>query len=118
MASDAFHPISEILAGPERGRPAPDRVIHGTPAFETWSTYESADGRYFTGLWRATPGKWRIFYTEWEYCEMLEGVSTITSAHGKALTFKAGDRFVLEPGFEGTWEVVETTLKRYVIHLP
>jgi len=25
---------------------------------------------------------------------------------------------VLEPGFEGTWEVVETTLKRYVIHLP
>jgi len=31
---------------------------------------------------------------------------------------KAGDCFVLEPGFEGTWEVVETTLKRYVILLP
>jgi uncharacterized cupin superfamily protein len=34
------------------------------------------------------------------------------------MILRAGDRFVLEPGFEGTWEVAETTLKRYVIHLP
>jgi uncharacterized cupin superfamily protein len=118
MALDALHQIDDTSGEPERGAPAPDRVVFGSPTFETWSTYESADGKYFAGLWRATPGRWRIAYTEWEYCEMLEGVSTITSAHGKALTFKAGDRFVLEPGFEGTWEVVETTLKRYVIHLP
>jgi uncharacterized protein len=113
-----LHTIDETLSEPERGAPAPDRLLSGSPEFETWSTYESADGQYFAGLWRATPGCWRIVYTEWEYCEMLEGVSIITSADGEPKTFTAGDRFVLEPGFEGTWEVVETTLKRYVIHLP
>jgi uncharacterized cupin superfamily protein len=110
--------INETLGEPERGGPASDRLISGSPEFETRSTYESADGKYFTGLWRATPGAWRIVYTEWEYCEMLEGASIITSADGTARSFKAGDKFVLEPGFEGVWEVVETTLKRYVIHLP
>jgi uncharacterized cupin superfamily protein len=110
--------IDENLGEPERSTPAPDRLVSGLPEFETWSTYESADGKYFTGLWRATPGTWRIVYTEWEYCEMLEGISIVTSADGTARTIKAGDRFVLEPGFEGVWEVVETTLKRYVIHMP
>jgi len=113
-----FHAIDESLGEPERGAPAPDRLISGSPTTETWSTYESVDGRYFTGLWRATPGKWRIVYTEWEYCEMLDGISIVTAVNGETRTFKTGDRFVLEPGFEGTWEVVETTLKRYVIHLP
>jgi uncharacterized protein len=113
-----LHPITENLQEPDRGAPAPDRLISGSPEFETWSSYESADGKYFTGLWRATPGAWRIVYTEWEYCEMLEGVSVITSADGTERMFRAGDKFVLEPGFEGVWDVVETTLKRYVIHLP
>jgi uncharacterized cupin superfamily protein len=57
-------PIDEALGKPDRGAPAPDRLISGSPGFETWSTYESADGKYFTGLWRATPGAWRIVYTE------------------------------------------------------
>jgi uncharacterized cupin superfamily protein len=112
-----IHTIDETQGEPERGAPAPDRLVSGSPKFETWSTYESADGKCFTGLWRATPGCWRIASTEWEYCEMLEGVSIVTCAGGEAKTFRAGDRFVLEPGFEGTWEVVETTLKRYVIQL-
>ena len=28
-----------------------------------------------------------------------------------------GDGFVLRPGFKGTWEVVETTRKEYVIRV-
>jgi uncharacterized cupin superfamily protein len=113
-----LHAIDETRGEPELGAPAPDRILSGTPAFETWPSYESTDGKYFTGLWRATPGSWRISYSEWEYCEMLEGTSVVTAADGQSNTFKAGDRFVLEPGFEGIWTVTETTLKRYVIHLP
>ncbi len=113
-----LHLLDETLGDPERGAPAPERVVSGSPTFETWSSYESAEGKYFTGLWRATPGSWRIAYTEWEYCEMLDGISIITSADGTSRTVTAGDRFVLEPGFEGVWHVVETTTKRYVIHLP
>lgn len=114
----ALHVIDEALGEPELGAPAPDRVISGSPAFETWSTYESADGKYCAGLWRATPGSWRIVYTEWEYCEILEGTSIVTAADGMSRTLKAGDRFVIEPGFVGVWLVVDTTTKRYVIHLP
>jgi len=36
---------------------------------------------------------------------------------GKARTVRAGDSFVLRPGFKGTWEVLETTRKEYVIRL-
>ena len=36
---------------------------------------------------------------------------------GAAVTVREGDSFVLRPGFAGTWEVVETTLKDYVIRL-
>ena len=113
-----LHAIDETSGAPERSAPPPERVIEGSPAFETWSTYESADGKYFVGLWRATPGAWRIVYTEWEHCEIIEGTSIVTSNDGASRTFKPGDRFVLEPGFEGVWQVVETTLKRYIIHLP
>jgi uncharacterized cupin superfamily protein len=113
-----LHMIDETLGEPERSAPEPQRVIDGSPAFETWSTYESANGKYFAGLWRATPGSWRVVYTEWEYCEILEGTSIVTTPGGTSRTFKAGDSFVLEPGFEGVWQVVDTTLKRYVIHLP
>lgn len=110
--------IDESPKNPERGAPAPDRIVAGTPTTETWSTYESADGRTYIGLWRATPGTWRVSYTEWEYCEILEGITVVSDAAGRQRTFQAGDKFVLEPGFEGLWQVVETTTKRYIIVLP
>jgi len=31
---------------------------------------------------------------------------------------RAGDSFVLRPGFKGSWEVLETTRKQYVILMP
>jgi uncharacterized cupin superfamily protein len=36
---------------------------------------------------------------------------------GETRTVKAGDSFVLRPGFKGSWEVLETTRKEYVIRL-
>lgn len=111
----SFAPLSDVE--PEEGGPAPDRLLAGDPRFTTWNAYESEDGKRFAGTWRCTPGTWRIVYEEWEYCEILEGVSVIAHLDGRRWTVKAGDRFVLEPGFEGSWEVVETTVKRYVIVL-
>lgn len=100
---------------PESGRPAPDRLIAGDPLFTTWNI-EDRDG-LFCGLWQATPGKWRIQYEEWEYCRILEGRSIVTQDGGAAHALKPGDSFILRPGFNGTWEVLETTLKEYVIRL-
>src|SRR5690349_13181449 len=98
---------------PEKGAPAPERVISGNPEFTTWNIEES-DGLY-AGLWQATPGKWRIFYDEWEYFHILSGHSVVTEEGGEPIHLKAGDRLILRPGFKGSWEVIETTLKDYVI---
>jgi len=108
-------PVVPEGAEPETERPSPEKVISGDPVFTTWNV-EERDGLY-CGIWQATPGKWRIVYDEWEFCHILEGVSVIRGDDGEAMTVKAGDSFILRPGFAGTWEVVETTRKEYVIRL-
>ena len=101
---------------PEEGAPAPDRLISGEPRFRTWNV-EEADGGVYAGIWESTPGKWRILYDEWEYFHVLEGQSVVTPDGGAPIHLKAGDRLILRPGFKGTWEVIETTRKDYVIRL-
>jgi uncharacterized cupin superfamily protein len=99
---------------PEEGAPAPDRLVSGDPRFRSWNL-EEADGGLYAGIWESTPGKWRIEYDEWEFCHILTGLSVITEEGGQPRTVRAGDSFVIRPGFRGTWEVVETTRKEYVI---
>lgn len=105
----------DTTAAPEDGAPAADRIISGNPTSRTWNV-EEADGLY-AGIWEATPGKWRIEYDEWEFCHILSGVSVIAEEGGDAVTVRAGDSFVLRPGFKGSWEVLETTRKEYVIRV-
>lgn len=100
---------------PEVERPAADRVVSGDPVHTTWNI-EDRDGLY-CGFWQATPGAWRVSYDEWEYVRILEGVSVLTDSAGTRVTLKAGDSRVFRPGYQGVWEVVETTLKEYVIRL-
>ena len=100
----------------EIGAPAPDRLIAGDPKFKTWNIEEQPGGLY-AGVWESTPGKWRVQYDEWEYCRILSGVSILTEEGGRARRISSGDSFIIRPGFIGTWEVVETTRKEYVIRL-
>ncbi|SFB50609.1 hypothetical protein SAMN03159496_04419 [Rhizobium sp. NFR07] len=102
---------------PEEGAPAEDRLISGNPTFRSWNV-EEAEGGIYAGIWEATPGKWRIVYDEWEYFHVLSGRSIVTEDGGDARELVAGDRMILRPGFRGTWEVLETTRKDYVIRLP
>ncbi len=99
----------------EQDAPTADRVISGDPRFRTWNR-EDRDGLY-CGLWESTPGKWRIAYVEWEFCHILAGHSIITDADGVDHPLRTGDSFILRPGFTGTWDVIETTRKEYVIRL-
>ncbi len=110
-----FQPVTPSAAAADIERPAPEKLIHGDPVFTTWNVEEHGD--LYCGIWRATPGKWRIAYEEWEYCHILEGHSVIAQEGGEVRTVKAGDSFILRPGFKGTWEVIETTTKEYVIRL-
>ena len=100
----------------EAGAPAADRLLAGEPEFRTWNLDEDGNGLY-AGIWEATPGKWRIAYDEWEYFHILSGYSVVSEDGGEVFHLKAGDRMILRPGFKGTWEVIETTRKDYVIRL-
>jgi uncharacterized cupin superfamily protein len=116
MGELKFVSIDLDAATPEEGAPAPDRLIAGDPKFRTWNV-EEGEGGLYAGIWEATPGKWRIEYEEWEFCHILAGVSVIAEEGGEARTVLAGDAFVLRPGFRGSWEVLETTRKEYVVRL-
>lgn len=96
----------------------PEKLLRGNPRQTLRTQYADPSGKFFVGLWRSEPGKWKITYTEEEYCEMLEGASVITDARGNSIRVAAGDRFVIPRGFAGTWEVVEPTAKRFVIYEP
>ena len=100
---------------PEVGRPDPGRLVSGDPVHRTWNV-EDRDGLY-AGVWESTPGAWRVVYNEWEFCHILSGHSVLSSDDGEVHVLRAGDAFVIRPGFAGTWEAVETTRKEYVIRL-
>lgn len=113
MTQPVFQRLTRDQVAPAVSRPAPDKVLAGDPVFTSWDI-EERDGLY-AGLWQSTPGMWRIAYEEWEYCHILQGHSILTDDAGTRHDLRAGDSFLIRPGFRGTWEVVETTLKDYVI---
>jgi len=98
---------------PEPGAPRPETVTQGAPQFLSWDL--EARGDIFAGVWETSPGAWRMDYSEWEYCRILSGHSVITGDDGTRLEVRAGDSFLIRPGFKGTWECLETTRKDYVI---
>lgn len=116
MAEQKFLAFDTAGVVPEAGAPPAERILSGSPEFRTWNI-EERDGGLYAGVWESTPGKWRIEYDEWEFCHILSGVSVITEDGGEARTVRAGDSFVLRPGFKGSWEVLETTRKQYVVKL-
>lgn len=100
---------------PQVSRPDPSLVIAGDPVHSHWPM--EARGDLFCGIWQSTVGTWSVNYTEWEYVYILQGHSVLTDENGTATQLRAGDRFIIRPGFRGTWDVIETTLKDYVIRL-
>ena len=95
-----------------------ERCVRGQPTQRTWNHFTSSDGKFFSGFWEAEPGCWRIRYSENEFCQILSGRSILRSAEGDEFELTAGDNFVIPAGFEGEWEVVETTKKIYAIYEP
>ena len=100
------------------GRPAADLLLAGDPQTTTRNYFSDSGGRFFSGVWESTPGRWRVRYSENEFCHITRGRIRIADASGQQWTFKAGDSFVIPAGFVGTWETIEPTSKLYVIYEP
>lgn len=95
--------------------PPPERLLEGTPQTVTRNFFTDPTGQLFAGIWESTPGRWRVSYTETEFCHITRGSVNVSNAHGYNRTFKAGDSFVIPSGFAGVWHVLEPMSKRYVI---
>ena len=70
-----------------------------------------------SGYWEATPGTFHVTYTSYEFVHLIEGKVTITPDGGKAVTVAAGDAFVVEKEFKGTWKIEEKVRKHFAIRL-
>jgi len=74
------------------------------------------EDRIRAGLWEATPGTTRSIKGEtWECCIVLSRVADICEVGGRTIRVRAGDTFVLKPGFVGVWRTLETLRKIWVI---
>jgi uncharacterized cupin superfamily protein len=100
---------------PKEALPLPERLISGAPSFRTWAQDAAKDEKVLTGVWEATPGETHsIKGTTFEFCHILSGLVEIAETGGETRTFRAGDSFVMKPGFVGVWRTLETVRKIYV----
>jgi uncharacterized protein len=102
----------------ESANPSPENILTGIPRTRVSNQYTDAGGEFFCGIWTSTAGKWRVRYTEHEFCVIIEGRIRIESVTGEKHELKAGDAFVVPAGFEGVWEVSEPCKKWYSIFEP
>jgi uncharacterized protein len=96
----------------------PDRLLAGDPDIKNTLSFSSLDGRFTTGIWESTPGKFKAVYDEDEFYFLLSGSVIIADAEGGERTFVPGDCIVVPAGFIGTWEVLEPTKKFYAHYRP
>ena len=92
-----------------------DKLLAGTPQTTLANHYSDGSQRFHCGTWGSTPGRWRVRYTEHEFCYLLEGRVRLIDDDGTSAEFQAGDAFVVPAGFSGTWETLATTRKHYAI---
>ncbi len=106
--------LDATLSG-EPADPDPARILAGMPRARVANQYSDPSGQFHCGVWSGSAGKWRVRYTEHEFCVILAGRCRIESADGACNDVRAGDTFVVPAGFEGTWEVLEACRKWYAI---
>lgn len=88
-------------------------VTEGTPSMKTWVLHTASDGSMVSGIWEATRGSYHATYTAYEYVVLIKGRIVITPDGGTPVTVQAGDAFVVEKDFKGTWKIEEDVRKHF-----
>ncbi len=103
------------LGEPREYRPPADRVLEGDIVCRNWDVDSARDGAVRAGVFESTPGVNRSIKGEtWEFCYIVSGVAVITEDGHEPVTYRAGDCFILKPGYVGTWRTIETVRKVWV----
>lgn len=96
--------------------PPPWTLISGAPVFENKRYYSNPEKTRIAGKTKCTPATFKVSYNVWELSYLKVGKVRITHESGEVYDFEAGDTWILEPGFEGTWEIVEDMVKVFVMN--
>lgn len=94
----------------------PAKVLSGQPRCAYSVLYTSASGECVSGIYACTPGKWRVSYSEDEFCTLTAGTVRLTSENGEMQEFSAPESFMIPSGYKGTWEAVTNVQKFFVVY--
>jgi len=102
---------------PEIDFPRAERREIGAPERRTWVLYESGPAGLVAGIWECEVGRWRIQMdpTEHEYMVVLSGRCRLHATGGTFTEAGPGEARVIPAGFAGSFEVLETLRKHFVI---
>ncbi|CAN7540611.1 cupin domain-containing protein [Acidovorax sp. LjRoot194] len=104
------------LGDPREYGPPADRVLEGDIVVRNWDIDSAKDGAVRAGVFESTPGTNRSIKGDtWEFCYILSGEAEITEDGHAPITFRAGDCFIMKPGYTGTWKTLETVRKVWVV---
>lgn len=67
------------------------------------------------GVWECSPGKWRRAVKNAEFSHFVKGRCKFHPDNGQTLEIAAGDAIYFPANTTGTWEVIETVRKTYVL---
>jgi len=96
-----------------------EAVIDGKPIELGASFCSSSDQKFHVGVWQSTAyaeDLGEAGYPADEFCVVLSGSASLTDEAGKSEVFSAGDCYFVPKGFKGSFRVIETMRKYYVIY--
>ena len=113
-------PVAGVPGSSDVSHPQPERLISGNPRRDTWSAVETdlaGAKQLYSGVWRSEVGHWRIAMgpTEQEVFTVLEGRCRVHGDAGDIQEAGPGQAIHIPAGFTGSFEVLETVTKVYVI---
>ena len=108
----------KIRQDPETATPAAEKVLSGNPRQQVANYFSDPTGQFHSGTWSSTRGRWRIHYSESEFCCLTRGRVALENPQGERWEFGPGEGFLVPAGFIGTWEVIEDCTKFYAIFEP
>jgi uncharacterized cupin superfamily protein len=100
---------------PQASAPAADRLIDGDPRQQISNYFSDATQQFHCGVWSSSRGRWRVHYSECEFCCLTRGRVILENEQGQRWEYGPGEGFLVPSGFTGTWEVVEDCTKFYAI---
>ena len=91
---------------------ASDTIVEGAADPRAHTAYTDPSGVFRVGVWACDAGTLAINdLAVDEACYLIRGEVIITDSHGNTERFVAGEAFLLERGFVGTWHMPSPILK-------